>query len=187
MRCAALLAIVGSVALPSRASAQSNYRVAPIGGRSQLVGGTGMVYGRDAAASFLNPATAVLVDDRRLTSSVNFYTVSFVYAPRWYELGPVDRQKFGNLAIKDTTVRDLEFTALASSLCLFFPAPDISRLTVQKDPGKSREARVGMCFATTQRQSFNFAAEGGWGLPIGWGGAPRLGSLRRHSASSRAQ
>src|SRR5688572_7691287 len=84
---AAVIYAIGSSG--DRARAQSNYRIAPIADRSQLLGGTGMAYGRDATAAFLNPATGVLVDDQRLSFSVNFYQVSFVYAPRWYVPGPI--------------------------------------------------------------------------------------------------
>ena len=48
-------ALIGATLLfASRgAMAQSNDRSAPIGGRSQLLGGTGMTYGRDATAAFV--------------------------------------------------------------------------------------------------------------------------------------
>ncbi|MBX3263623.1 MAG: hypothetical protein KF782_28385 [Labilithrix sp.] len=152
--------VLAATTLHEEASAQSNYRSAPVGGRSQLLGGTGMTYGRDAAAAFLNPATAVLVDDERLSFSVNFYTVSFVYAPRWYRPGPIDRAKFGALDLGDTTMTDLEFNALPSSLCIFFRMGDVKFLAkAQKDP-RTREARLGLCFATISSQSFDFAAEG---------------------------
>jgi len=142
------------------AAAQSNYQTAPIGGRSQLLGGTGLTYGRDAAAAFLNPATAVLVDDQRLSFSVNFYSVSFVYAPRWYVPGPIDRSKFGSLRIDDSTMTDVEFNALPSSLCIFLRMDDVKVFVpTPKDP-RTREARLGLCFATISSQTFNFAAEG---------------------------
>jgi hypothetical protein len=142
------------------AHAQSNYRIAPIGGRSTLLGGTGMTYGRDATAAFLNPATGVLLDDTRLSFSVNFYTMSFVYAPSWYRPGPIDRTKFGDLQIDDALMTDLEFNALPSSLCVFFRAGDVSAFRRAKKDPRTREARIGLCFATIQSQTFNFAAEG---------------------------
>ncbi|MBX3207115.1 MAG: hypothetical protein KF764_18860 [Labilithrix sp.] len=152
--------LAATVATGAHAGAQSNYRSAPVGGRSQLLGGTGMTYGRDAAAAFLNPATAVLVDDERLSFSVNFYTVSYVYAPRWFVPGPIDRGRFGALDIDDAAMTDLEFNALPSSLCLFFRMGDVKFLArAQKDP-RTREARLGLCFATISSQSFDFAAEG---------------------------
>ncbi len=119
-----------------------------------------MVYGRDAAAAFLNPATAVLVDDARLSFSVNFYTMSFVYAPRWYVPGPIDRSKFGNLQIDNTTMTDLEFNALPSSLCFFFRASDVGFLVRGQKSARMRDGRLGFCFATVQSQTFNYAAEG---------------------------
>ena len=158
-----LLALSAAVALggsSSVARAQSNYRTAPVGGRSQLLGGTGMTYARDAAAAFLNPATAVLVDDQRLSFSVNFYTVSFVYAPRWYVPGPIDRGKFGSLSIDDSTMTDFEFNALPSSLCIFFRMRDVHFLVRAEKNDRTREARLGLCFATISSQTFNFAAEG---------------------------
>jgi hypothetical protein len=156
--CAAGLAL-GLVGTGTRAHAQSNYRLSPVGGRSQLLGGTGMTFGRDAAAAFINPATAVLVDDQRLSFSVNFYTVSFVNAPRWYTPGAIDRSRFGDLDIRNPTMTDLEFNALPSSLCIYFNVPDIAVLATKKDE-RARQARLGLCLATVSSQSFNFAAEG---------------------------
>jgi hypothetical protein len=142
------------------AQAQANYRNAPIGGRSQLLGGTGMTYGRDATAAFLNPATAVLVDDRRLSFSVNFYTISLMYAPRWYMAGPIDRSKFGDIHIDNASLSDLSFNALPSSLCIFSRAGDIPYFARWRKDPLTREARIGICFATIQDQSFDFSAEG---------------------------
>jgi hypothetical protein len=163
-RVARLLLTIGAVGAigtsSAMARAQSNYRNAPVGGRSQLLGGTGVTYGRDAATAFLNPATAVLVDDQQLSFSVNFYTVSLVNASRWYVPGPIDRSKFGALDIENPTMTDLEFNALPSSLCIFFRAPDVRFLVRAKKHPRTREARVGLCFATISGQSFNFAAEG---------------------------
>jgi hypothetical protein len=149
---------VSLVAFPARA--QSNYRTAPIGGRSQLLGGTGITYGRDATAGFLNPATAVLVDDQRLSFSVNFYSIAFIYAPRWYTPGTIDRTKFGALRIDNPTMVDTDFDALPSSLCFFFRAGDIGAFVWTAKQPRTREARGGLCFATIQSDQFNFAAEG---------------------------
>lgn len=144
----------------SGARAQSNYRLAPVGGRSTLLGGTGIVYGRDGAAAFLNPATAVLADDNRLSFAVNFYTVNLVLAPNWYEPGPTDRSVFGNMNLKNQAMTDFEFNALPSSLCLFIKVGSIGPLARRIKDEKARDARLGLCFATMQSQVFNFAAEG---------------------------
>jgi hypothetical protein len=158
---AALVIAVTTITFAAPASAQGNYRLAPIGGRTTLLGGTGVVYGRDAAAAFINPATAVLADDRRLSFSANFYTVSLMQAPRWHQPGPVDRARFGDIDLESAQMTDLEFNALPSSLCLFFQIGDVPFLVAKTSAElRERQARLGVCFAAVQSQSFNFAAEG---------------------------
>jgi hypothetical protein len=145
----------------SSARAQGNYRLAPVGGRTTLLGGTGAVYGQDAAAAFINPATAVLADDRRLAFSANFYTVSLMQAPRWHQPGAVDRARFGNVGLESAQMTDLEFNALPSSLCLFLQIGDVPFLVAKTSAElRERQARLGFCFAAVQSQSWNFAAEG---------------------------
>ena len=157
----AAAAFFAITSIASNAAAQGNYRLAPVGGRTTLLGGTGVVYGRDAAAAFINPATAVLADDRRLAFSVNFYTVSFMSAPRWWQPGPVDREHFRDLEIREAKMTDLEFNAMPSSLCLFFQIGDVPFLVAKTSAAlRERQARLGLCFAAVQSQSFNFAAEG---------------------------
>lgn len=154
------IALVFAIALAaSHARAQSNYRLSPVGGRTTLVGGTGLAYGNDGASVFLNPATAVRIDDKRLSFSVNFYTMSFVYAPSWYRPGNVDQSRFGDVPVEDRSLTDLEFNALPSSLCLFFKMGDLGFLNLKAKEVRQREARLGLCFATIHGQTFNFAAE----------------------------
>jgi hypothetical protein len=118
-----------------------------------------MVYGRDASAAFLNPATAVLVDDDRLSFSVNFYLLSYFRAPSWYAPGPIDRSAFGDLRIDHPATSSISFTALPSSLCLFFRAGDVQALTIaQKDP-RTREAKIGFCLATIVDENFATTAD----------------------------
>lgn len=160
VRVPTVAALLAALLVAPGASAQSNYRLAPVGGRSILLGGTGAVYGRDAAAGFLNPATAVLTDDNRLSFSVNFYQISFVYAPRWYGPGPID-PRYGDLKLDDRVMTDLEFNAMPSSLCIFFKVGDVPFLAGKASPSlREREARLGFCLASVQNQSFNYAAEG---------------------------
>ena len=155
-----MLAVGALGASATRVHAQSNYRLAPVGGRTTLVGGTGVVYGHDGASAFLNPATAVRIDDDRLSFSVNFYSMSLVSAPRWYRPGIVDEKTFGPVDSSDATMTDLEFNALPSSLCFFFRMADIPLLKGEaKEDIRLRAARFGLCFASVQSQTFNFAAE----------------------------
>src|SRR5258706_7997887 len=60
----------------STASAQENFRATPSGGRSALMGGTGVALGTDGAAPFLNPATLVRIDSL-LAVSVNILAIEF--------------------------------------------------------------------------------------------------------------
>jgi len=151
---------LSALAAAGPAVAQSNFRLAPVGGRTTLVGGTGMAFGRDGASAFLNPATAVRVDDNRLSFAVNFYNVNFVFAPRWYRPGDIDRARFGELDVGSASMVDVEFNALPSSLCLFFRVGDLPWFAAKaSEDVRLRAARLGLCFATVQSQTFNFAAE----------------------------
>lgn len=143
----------------SEADAQLSYRLAPVGGRSQLLGGTGLAFGRDASASFLNPATAVLVDDQRLSFSTNFYRLTFTTASNWYAPGAIDRSKFGSVDIRSASLTDLDFDSLPSSLCFFFTSSQLHAIrSAGKDPS-TKDAHLGFCFATVDSAEFNFAAE----------------------------
>lgn len=109
------------------------------------MGSTGLVFGRDGAAPFMNPATILAVEDEQLAFSVNFYTFTAFSGRRWYQPGPIDRARFGDVATGKTTLTDLEFNALPSSLCIFLPSWKASRLA--------------FCLANTQASSFSFNAE----------------------------
>ncbi|MBI2394144.1 MAG: hypothetical protein HYV09_31530 [Deltaproteobacteria bacterium] len=143
-RAALALALAATLAVRS-VEAQSNYRSTPIGGRTTLMGSTGLNYGIDGAAPFQNPATLVLVDDERLSFSVNFYTFTAFRAPRWYQPAAVDSARFGAFDDPSASLTDLEFNALPSSLCLFLSS--------------SRTSRLALCAAATQTSSFTFASE----------------------------
>lgn len=118
----------------SPANAQSSHRSTPIGGRTTLMGGAGIADGRDGAAPFLNPATIERVGENRLTFSVNFYSLSFHSAERWYR--PAEEGA-------DAPLVDTAFDVLPSSLCLFF---------------KTR-GRLAVCLATTHGEEFVYASE----------------------------
>jgi hypothetical protein len=139
------------------AEAQLSYRLAPVGGRSQLLGGTGLAFGRDASASFLNPGTAVLVDDQRLSFSANFYRLTYTTASNWYAPGPIDRNKFGNADVRSATLTDLDFDSLPSSLCFFFTSAQLQ--AIRTSLPEAKDAHLGFCFATVASGEFNFAAE----------------------------
>src|SRR5882757_4888805 len=87
------------VAMPAhRVHAQGNDQFAPTGGRSTLMGNTGVALARDGSAPFYNPATIVRISDERLAFSVNFYSLELMHFSNFHEPGPVDRAVFGGSA-----------------------------------------------------------------------------------------
>ncbi len=153
------VALALSLFAPSAALAQSNYRLAPVGGRTTLVGGTGLVYGRDSAAVFLNPATVVRVDPGRLAFSVNIYQFSLVSIPRWYQPGAVDA-RFGEIPKGSSSVSNFDFDPLPGSLCAFLRAADIPFLSRKGAKSiKDQQGRLGFCISTTQSGGYGFSDE----------------------------
>ena len=143
-----------------RAAAQSNYRLAPVGGRTTLVGGTGLAFGRDSASAFLNPATVVRVDAGRLAFSVNFYELSMFRSSSWYAPGPIDRKNFGDVGSAKASVTTYDFDSLPSSLCIFLRVGDINVLAGDASKElRTLQARLGICIATVQASDFTFQRE----------------------------
>ena len=160
-----LLALASSVVFalaitPGTAAAQANYKLAPVGGRTTLVGGTGLAYGRDSASAFLNPATVVRVDPGRLAFSVNFYRLTLFTSPTWYQPGNVDRTHFGELNRDRASISTQDFDSLPGSLCLFLQVGDIKFLarSDRKNLAEKR-ARLGLCLATVQSSDFSLNNE----------------------------
>ena len=56
--------------VPRLSRAQSSYRAVPMGGRTALMGNTGITFSRDGSAPFLNPATIVWIRDTRIAFSL---------------------------------------------------------------------------------------------------------------------
>lgn len=161
LRRAALLCGLFLSAWAGSAEAQSSNRLAPVGGRTALVGGTGLVFGADSASTFLNPASAVRIDKNRLSFSVDFYYLSLITAPRWYQPGPIDTGRFGDVSRdSNTAVSAFDFDSLPGSICLVFGLGDWKAL--QKDDRKElqeRRARLGFCLASIVYNAFTFNAE----------------------------
>ncbi len=160
MSAVAGMAVASISFVPGTAAAQANYRLAPVGGRTTLVGGTGLAFGRDSASAFLNPATVVRVDPGRLAFSVNFYELDVFTAKQWYTPGTVDRARFGAVAGSDASVTTVAFEALPSSLCLFLRVGDIKWLAGEASEDlRANQARLGLCLATVQQSDFTFDRE----------------------------
>ncbi|HEY5148040.1 MAG TPA: hypothetical protein VII82_14800 [Polyangiaceae bacterium] len=158
---AASVALAGLVGVGRDARAQGNDRSAPTGGRSALMGNTGVALARDGAAPFINPATIVGIDDQRLAFSVNFFTYSLRHFSRWNEPGPVDPSKFGNVALDTPSDSSTRFQALPSTLCLFFTLSGITPLGDDDAPApgarKGRQ-KLAFCLGTLESDSVNLTA-----------------------------
>ena len=158
----AFAAVVVSALLGERgARAQGNDRSSPTGGRTALMGNTGVALARDGSAPFVNPATIVGIDDQRLAFSVNFFTYSIRHFSRWNQPGPVDTSKFGNVALDSTGDSSTRFTALPSTLCLFFTLSGITPLDDDDAPKvgapKGRQ-KLAFCLATLESESVSLTA-----------------------------
>jgi hypothetical protein len=152
---AALLALA-----PRTSRAQANHRLAPVGGRTTLVGGTGLAFGRDSASAYLNPATIVRVDPGRLAFSVAFYDVSVLSASSWYQPGTVDRQHFGDISRDNASITNASFDTLPSSLCIFLRVGDVPFLASEASKTlKESQARLGICIASVQNDDFSLNLE----------------------------
>jgi hypothetical protein len=150
-----------AIALVARpASGQANYKLAPVGGRTTLVGGTGLAFGRDSASAFLNPATVVRLDPGRLAFSVNFYELTLFTSKTWYQPGAVDTARFGDLSGGEATITTAGFDSLPGSLCLFLRVGELAFLARgdRKEFSESR-ARLGLCLASVQNSDFGFNRE----------------------------
>ena len=141
------------------AHAQGNAYAAPIGGRSALMGNTGIALGIDGAAPFLNPATIVRLDDQRFSFSVNFYNYSVTSLNGWHQPGPADMSQFGKVALSNTGLTSSGFGGLPSTLCLFFtlakgsPSPDAEVGSLD-----SWRQKLAICLGTTESQGVAFSA-----------------------------
>ena len=156
-RLAGFLLVAGSLLVARPASAQGNYRLSAVSGRTTLVGGTGLVYGHDSASAFLNPATAQLVDKNRLAFSVQAYQFSYMTSGNWYQPGPIDTKTFGNVKREGTTsIKGFDIDSLPGSLCIFFGFKDIPFLAgSMKESLREKGARLGFCIATTSYGNFS--------------------------------
>ena len=140
------------------AFAQGNDLSAPTGGRSALMGNTGVALGRDGSAPFYNPATIVRIRDERLAFSVNFYSLGLTQFEDWHQPGEVDTDQFANSDLGGTSLVETNFRSLPSTLCLFFTLEELVNLgTVADDEVASykrrpRGKKLAVCFATLESE-----------------------------------
>jgi len=132
------------------AHAQGNALSAPTGGRSALMGNTGVALARDGSAPFLNPATIVRINDNSLAFSVNFYSFGATSFVGWLQPAPVDTSHFGNVALSGTSISTNGFRILPSTLCLFFTIRGVTA-EGSDDGGLHRgRQKLAVCFGSTE-------------------------------------
>lgn len=148
------------ISLASRAAAQGNDLSAPTGGRSTLMGGTGVALGRDGAAPFLNPAGIVRIDDQRLAFSVNFYTLQLTHYSSFHQAGPVDGGQF--TAPNGGGLTSNSFRVLPSTLCLFFTIGDLAKIADPNAPpipsDRVMRRKLAICFAQMENEDVGIQA-----------------------------
>jgi hypothetical protein len=147
-----------AAALSARAIvAQTNPGSTPLGGRSTLMGGTGVALGRDGTSPFLNPATMGRIGDTRLAFSVRFYR---------YTKSTVDSLIRIPTGGTELHVEDYEQEGVAgapSSFCAFFTLsgliPEEASGLLRVVRGTSGRTKLGLCGASLEREALGISAE----------------------------
>ena len=158
-----LLAVLAT----ARVAAQGNDLGAPAGGRSTLMGNTGVALGHDGASPFNNPATIVRILDQRLAFAVNFYSLNFMHFDAWHQPGAIDSAQFGDRNLGGTALVDTNFESLPSTLCLFFTLEQVVR-TLSLNEATAHEQlesglrptgkKLALCFATLESEDVDMQA-----------------------------
>ncbi|HYQ28581.1 MAG TPA: hypothetical protein VER04_15225, partial [Polyangiaceae bacterium] len=143
----------------SVANAQANERASPLGGRTALMGNTGVALGRDGAAPFVNPATIVAIDDRSIAFSVNFLSLQTTRFGNLHRPAGVDA-RFGGVHLDKRTVWSKRLTALPDTICLFIAFSALSGSGAKEDPTPWRGGRqkLAFCLATVESDDTIVAA-----------------------------
>jgi len=139
----------------SSARAQANDRSSPLGGRSALMGNTGVALGRDGAAPFTNPATIVGINDRKIAFSVNFLALEVNRFDHFHQPGPVD-PRFGNVALDQRSVSSARFNSIPSTICVFISRSSLKgeKTPVEGDPTpwEGGHQKFAICLASLEAQ-----------------------------------
>jgi hypothetical protein len=149
------LLVLALLTTARRAPCQANDRSSPLGGRSALMGNTGVALGRDGAAPFTNPATIVGIDDRKVAFSVNFLSLQTNRFHDWHRPSNVD-PSFGDVSINHRAISAVRLSAVPSTLCLFisFAALKSGNPKVKEDPTpwKGGHQRFALCLANLESE-----------------------------------
>lgn len=160
IRASAALIAFGLFFTANGARAQGNDFAAPTGGRSTLMGGTGVALGRDGASPFLNPAGIVRIEDQRLAFSVNFYTFGFTHYGNFHQPGAVDTAQVSAPGAGGLTTNT--FRVLPSTLCLFFTLGDLQKIAAPDaapiPSDRVMRRKLAICFAQLESEDVSLEA-----------------------------
>lgn len=119
-----------------------------MGGRSALMGGTGVALGVDGAAPFLNPATITRIVGGRLAFSSRFYRFSEERFSAFHAPSDLDQSDFGPVSFENTDAVHHRLHSVPDSVCYFFP---IDRAVLLGQ-------RLSLCLTTTEEQELALTA-----------------------------
>ena len=164
MRRAAIGVLVAMLLQSGAAAAQATYGSAPIGGRSALMGGTGIALGHDGAAPLLNPATIVHIDDSGLAFSVNFYSYQTSHLTDFHQPLAISGGPSGTLNLPNASLDAWRIDSLPSTFCFFFTVGHWGSNVPIEDklqhPHRKGHRKVSACVVTPERQALNATASG---------------------------
>lgn len=148
--------ILAAVLTCSTAGAQGNYEFAPMGGRTTLMGGTGVALGGDGASPFMNPATIGRIQDRSLAFSSRILRYEERKFTDLHQPGDVDTSRFGDLRLDDPSMTSRSLRLLPNSTCLFFDPNRLpTRRLLRHYAGRQKLA---ICLGKTEESKFSFTA-----------------------------
>jgi hypothetical protein len=163
-RPAAAGALAAALLVAGTAHAQATYGSAPIGGRSALMGGTGIANGRDGAAPLLNPATVVHIDDSGVAFSMNFYSYQTTQLTSFHQPGPASGAEYGGLTLPDTSLTTSRVDSLPSTFCFFIgvggPKNDTPGDEGERAGHRKGRRKLAACVVSPERQAVSATASG---------------------------
>ena len=119
------------------------------------MGNTGVALGRDGAAPFVNPATVVGINDRKIAFSVNFLALEVNRFDSFHQPGPVD-PRFGDMAVDQRSVSSTRFTTIPSTICVFISRSALKggKTPPEGDPTpwEGGHQKFAVCFASLEAQ-----------------------------------
>ncbi|MGF1510375.1 MAG: hypothetical protein ACFB9M_12825 [Myxococcota bacterium] len=142
-----LLGVVGaalSIFGPSEAAfGQGNPQSQVLGGRSALMGGTGVALGADSAAPFLNPAVIANIQRTSLALSSQLVEFRFRTLSGFRQPNSGESSVAESIELEDANVNQVEVRFVPAAVCYF------QRIGDREGPPTSSHT-LSLCFGTTE-------------------------------------